>query len=51
MDAPIDWLLAGEPWVEYRTRLDLLGQTDGDVQAQSARISMLENSQVKDILG
>ena len=26
MHAPIDWLLEGEPWIEYRTRLDLLGQ-------------------------
>lgn len=26
MNPPIDWLLEGEPWVEYRTRRDLLGQ-------------------------
>ena len=26
MHAPIDWLLEGEPWIEYRTRLDLLGE-------------------------
>src|SRR4030066_331846 len=31
-EPPIDWLLAGEPWVEYRTRLDLLGQSEKDPQ-------------------
>ena len=30
MDAPIDWLLEGEPWVVYRTRRDLLGQSEAD---------------------
>jgi len=24
MNAPIDWLLEGGPWIEYRTRLDLI---------------------------
>ena len=32
MQAPIDWLLEGEPWIEYRTRLDLLGQSEGEPQ-------------------
>jgi hypothetical protein len=43
---PIDWLLSGEPWVQYRTRLDLLGQSDQDSQVKSARQAMLANSQV-----
>ena len=29
MQAPVDWLLEGEAWVEYRTRLDLLGTKRG----------------------
>lgn len=41
MEAPIDWLLEGEPCIEYRTRLDLLGQAEEDASAGSARASML----------
>lgn len=41
MEAPIDWLLEGEPFIEYRTRLDLLGQPEEDSGARSARASML----------
>jgi hypothetical protein len=46
MYAPIDWLLEGEPWVEYRTRSDLLGQSEDDPQVRAARQAMLANSQV-----
>jgi len=46
MRAPIDWLLAGEPWIEYRTRLDLLGQSETEPQVRSARQSMLADPQV-----
>ena len=31
-DKTIEWLLQGEAWIEYRTRLDLLGQTGEDPQ-------------------
>lgn len=41
IEAPIDWLLEGEPFVEYRTRLDLLGQSQEDGETHSARTSML----------
>lgn len=41
MDAPIEWLLDGEPFVEYRTRLDLLGQAEGDEAVAVARRGML----------
>jgi hypothetical protein len=50
MNIPIDWLLEGEPWIEYRTRLDLLGQTEQDPQVISARKAMLENAHVQDLL-
>ncbi len=33
-NTPIDWLLKGEPWVEYRARLDLLGQSEDDPQVK-----------------
>jgi hypothetical protein len=50
MKAPVDWLLEGEPWVEYRTRLDLLGQTGNDPQVMSSRNLMLANAQVQDLV-
>ena len=33
----IEWLLQGDPWIEYRTRLDLLDQTENDPQVITAR--------------
>jgi hypothetical protein len=50
MNAPIDWLLEGEPWIEYRTRLDLLGQSEKDSRVLAARNSMLVDVQIKNLL-
>jgi hypothetical protein len=50
MQAPIDWLLDGEPWIEYRTRLDLLGQPEEDPKVRSARQTMLANPQVRNLV-
>ena len=50
MRIPIDWLLEGEPWIEYRVRRDLLGQSEKDPQVKSARKSMLAKAQVKDLV-
>jgi hypothetical protein len=50
MQIPIDWLLAGQPWIEYRTRLDLLGQSNQDSQVVAARKSMLIDQQVQDLI-
>ena len=47
MKAPIDWLLQGEPWIEYRTRRDLLGQAEGEAQVGRARKAMLADKRVK----
>jgi len=49
MNAPIDWLLDAEPWIEYRTRLDLLGQSEQDSKVKSARKAMLANAQVRNL--
>ncbi|MCU0522897.1 MAG: hypothetical protein MUF84_19700 [Anaerolineae bacterium] len=46
MDAPIEWLLAGPPWVEYRTRLALLEQQESDPLVVAARQAMLDDPQV-----
>lgn len=45
-DIPLDWLLEGEAWIEYRTRLDLLGQSEQDAQVQAARQKMLADPKV-----
>ncbi len=50
VNIPIDWLLEGEPWIEYRTRRDLLGQSEGDTQVRLAREAMLANPQVRNLL-
>lgn len=49
-DKTIEWLLQGEPWVEYRTRIDLLNQTEKDPQVISARKAMLADSKIKSLL-
>jgi hypothetical protein len=46
----IDWLLQGESWIEYRTRVDLLGQPESDSQVNSARQSMLVDSLVHNLI-
>ncbi len=46
----LNWLLEGEPWVVYRTRLDLLGQSAGDPQTQAARQAMLEHPLIQGLL-
>ena len=46
----IDWLLAGPPWVQYRTRLDLLDQPEDHPQVVEARQAMLAHAQVRGLL-
>ena len=41
MIMPADWLLSGEPWIQYRTRLDLLGEREDSLDVQAARKAML----------
>lgn len=50
MNAPIAWLLEGDPWIEYRTRRDLLGQSEKDPQVESTRKSMVANAQVQNLV-
>src|SRR4030043_2344751 len=50
MQAPIDWLLEGDPWVEYRTRVDLMGQSEAEPQVRSARKAMLAHPQVQNLV-
>lgn len=50
MSVPIDWLLEGEPWIEYRTRRDLLEQSEEEPQVKAARRSMLTCTQLQNLL-
>lgn len=47
MREPIDWLLSGSPWVQYRARLDLLGETERSKDVKAARQAMLDHPQVQ----
>jgi len=46
----LQWLLEADPWVEYRTRLDLLGQPQNAVEVASARQRMIIHPQIQDLL-
>jgi len=50
MNLPIDWLLEGESYIAYRTRLDLLGQGEGDPSVQAARQGTLADPKIQDII-
>ncbi|MEW6030413.1 MAG: hypothetical protein ACOYZ8_08045 [Chloroflexota bacterium] len=49
-DKTIEWLLQGEPWIEYRARVDLLGQVETDPQVRAARKKMLADPRIKALL-
>lgn len=44
---PVDWLLEGPAWVEYRTRVDLLGAGESDRAVKAARARMLSDAPVR----
>lgn len=46
MEKPIDWFLNGPPWIEYRTRVDLLDQPQDTPEVQQNREAMLDHPQV-----
>ncbi|HEY5271523.1 MAG TPA: hypothetical protein VII97_14385 [Anaerolineales bacterium] len=50
MENYIPWLLESPPWVQYRTRLDLLHEPEGSPQVASARTAMLAHPQVQALL-
>ncbi len=50
MNPPINWLLEGEPFIAYRTRLDLLGQTEDDPTVLAARSGMQADPKVQSII-
>jgi len=50
MNNLLNWLLEGPPWVEYRVRLDLLGQTEQAPEVLSAKKNLLKDKQIKEII-
>jgi hypothetical protein len=46
----VDWLLQGDPWIEYRTRIDLLGQAENDPQVITVRKTMLADAKIQSLL-
>ncbi len=50
MDNVVEWLLDREPWVEYRTRLDLLNQPNTAKEVISAKKRTLEDPKIKALL-
>ena len=49
-DTILDWLLEGEAWIAYRTRIDLLAQSEQDPQVISARNAMLMDEKMNNLL-
>ena len=49
-DKTIEWLLQGEPWIEYRTLVDLLEQPETNPQVSAARKAMLADPKIKSLL-
>jgi len=50
MEEIIRWLLEGEPWVEYRTRVDLLEQFENEVEVLRARKEMINHPKIQSLL-
>jgi hypothetical protein len=46
----IKWLLGSEPWIEYGTRTELMGQTAGDPEVLDARKRMLQYPALTEII-
>jgi hypothetical protein len=50
MNDVVAWLLQGPPWVEYRTRVDLLDQPEDTPEVKKARQAMLEHPQIQEMI-
>ena len=48
---PVEWLLEGPAWVQYRTHLDLLGQSNRDEQVAGLQKTIAEEPQIQALLG
>jgi hypothetical protein len=46
----INWLLEGDPFVKYRTRIDLLGEAENEPEVQRIRKEMVNAPKIRQIL-
>ena len=51
MNDLLKWLTESEPWTAYRTRLDLLGETAGEVPVVRVKEALIRHPIIKDMLG
>ena len=50
MHSVYKWLLEGSAWVQYRTRIDLLGQKEDDEEVRQAHQAMLDHPKIRALL-
>lgn len=50
MDLTMEWLTKSEPWVAYRTRLDLLGEPENSPSVEHDRAGMVSDPRVQALL-
>ncbi len=50
MDKLVEWLLEGPPWVQYRTRIDLLDQPESNSEVAANRQAMLAHPKIRTLL-
>ena len=50
MDLLMDWLLKGEPWVAYRARIDLLEQSESDLEVVQAHQAALADVKIQSLI-
>ena len=48
--AVTNWLLEGEPWVVYRTRMDLMGESFDSPGVKSASIDLVQHAKIQALL-
>ena len=46
----IEWLLEGDAWIQYRTRVDLLGLAEDVPQVRAARKAMMADPKIQSLL-
>lgn len=50
MSELINWLLKGPSWIEYRTRIELMNQSENDSEVLLARSKLLEDTKIKELI-
>jgi len=50
MNKAVNWLLEGPPWVQYRTRIDLLRQDENEPEVIAAKRAMLTSPAIKALI-